>query len=113
MIQFDHILAVNGSMISHGSLTDHTNYVNMNSFEWDPLHEYWKPKFTSGDKITLQMTTVRAETPQLVLALPSPPPPRTLPPKVRIEFRSLGCIFILIRYKNVLKKDVLHQNSSK
>ncbi|CAF4735283.1 unnamed protein product, partial [Rotaria sp. Silwood2] len=26
MIQLDHILAVNGSMIRNGSLNDHTNY---------------------------------------------------------------------------------------
>ncbi len=50
MIQFDHILAVNGSMITHRSLNDHTNYVSMNNFEWDPIHEYWKPKFSLGDK---------------------------------------------------------------
>lgn len=50
MIQLDHILAVNGSMTTHGSLNDHTNYVNMNNFEWDAMHEYWKPKFAMGDK---------------------------------------------------------------
>ena len=50
MIQMDHILAVNGSMITNGSLTDHTSYVSMNNFEWDPIHEYWKPKFAMGDK---------------------------------------------------------------
>lgn len=50
MIQLDHILAVNGSMITHGSLNDHTPYVNMNHFEWDALHEYWKPKYALGDR---------------------------------------------------------------
>jgi hypothetical protein len=50
MIQMDHILAVNGSMITNGSLNDHTNYVNMSNFEWDAAHEYWKPKFALGDR---------------------------------------------------------------
>ncbi len=50
MIQFDHILAVNGSMIINGSLNDHTNYVSMKNFEWDASQEYWKPKFAHGDK---------------------------------------------------------------
>ncbi len=50
MIQLDNILSVNGSMIANGSLNDHTNYVNMNNFEWDTTHEYWKPKFSLGDK---------------------------------------------------------------
>ena len=50
MVQFDNILAVNGSMISNGSLNDNTNYVSMNHFEWDAVHEYWKPKFSVGDK---------------------------------------------------------------
>lgn len=93
MIQLDHILAVNGSMISNGTLTDHTNYVNMSNFEWDPQHEYWKPKYTLGDKITLQMTTIRSDTPRATSSLqptppPPPPPPRTAPPKV-----SLGNIY--------------------
>jgi len=50
MIQFDHVLAINGSMIANGSFNDNTNYVSMNNFEWDGSHEYWKPKFTFGDK---------------------------------------------------------------
>jgi hypothetical protein len=53
MIQLDNILAVNGSMITNGSLSDHTNYVNMNNFEWDGMHEYWKPKFALGDKYVI------------------------------------------------------------
>jgi len=80
MIQLDHVLAVNGAMISNGTLTDHTNYVNISNFEWDPSHEYWKPKFTSGDKISLQMTTIRCETPRVT---PNPPP-RSATPKVSI-----------------------------
>ncbi len=94
MIQFDYVLAVNGSMTSNGTLTDHTNYVNMGNFEWDPSHEYWKPKFTSGDKITLQMTTVKSETPRLIP--PPPPAPRTATPKVSagdIRLISLGKYF--------------------
>jgi len=82
MIQLDHVLAINGAMISNGTLTDHTNYVNMNNFEWDPSHEYWKPKFTSGDRISLQMTTIRCETPR-VNSHPSPAP-RTATPKVSV-----------------------------
>jgi len=66
MIQLDNVLTVNGSMSSNGTLTDHTSYVNMNNFEWDTQHEYWRPKNASGDKITLQMTTVRSETPKLM-----------------------------------------------
>jgi hypothetical protein len=50
MVQFDNILAVNGSMITNGSLNDHTSHVSMNNFEWDAIHEYWKPKFSLGDK---------------------------------------------------------------
>ena len=50
MIQLDHILALNGSMITHGSLNDHTNYVSMNNFEWDAARDYWRPKFAQGDK---------------------------------------------------------------
>lgn len=50
MIQFDHILALNGSMIINGSLNDHTNYVSMQSFDWDSSHEYWRPKLAHGDK---------------------------------------------------------------
>ncbi len=109
MIQLDHVLAINGAMISNGTLTDHTNYVNMSHFEWDPQHEYWKPKFTSGDKITLQMTTVRNETPKLA---PPIPPPRTATPKVNVEIYNerIWNVFFLIRYKNQLKKDVQHQN---
>ncbi|CAF2647567.1 unnamed protein product [Rotaria sp. Silwood2] len=75
MIQLDHILAVNGSMIRNGSLNDHTNYVSMNNFEWDTSRDYWRPKFALGDKITLHMTTTREETSR------SAPPPRTLPVK--------------------------------
>ncbi|CAF3750615.1 unnamed protein product [Rotaria sp. Silwood1] len=75
MIQFDHILAVNGSMIKNGSLNDHTNYVSMNNFEWDASHDYWRPKFALGDKITLHMTTTREETPRNAF------PPRTLQSK--------------------------------
>jgi hypothetical protein len=76
MVQLDHVLAVNGAMISTGTLTDHTNYVNMSNFEWDSSHEYWKPKFTSGDKITLQMLTIKSETSKLISS------PRTVPQKV-------------------------------
>jgi len=50
MVQFENILAVNGSMISNGSLNDNTSYVSMNNFEWDLTHEYWKPKFSAGDR---------------------------------------------------------------
>jgi hypothetical protein len=50
MIQLDHVLAINGAMISNGSLTDHTNYVNIGNFQWDPIHEYWRPKFAFGDR---------------------------------------------------------------
>lgn len=50
MIQLDNILAINGSMITNGSLNDHTNYVSINNFEWDIVHEYWKPKNTHGDR---------------------------------------------------------------
>ncbi|CAF1263136.1 unnamed protein product [Adineta steineri] len=75
LIQFDHILAINGSMISNGSFSDHTNYVNMTNFEWDGPHEYWKPKFTFGDKITLHITTTKDETPR------SAPVSRILPAK--------------------------------
>ena len=82
MIQLDNVLAVNGAMISNGTLTDHTHYVNMTNFEWDYQHEYWKPKFASGDKITLQMTTIRTETPRLPPPIPAP---RAATPKVRIE----------------------------
>ncbi|CAF4102206.1 unnamed protein product [Rotaria sp. Silwood2] len=83
MIQLDHILAVNGAMISSSSASDHTTYVNMNNFEWDPSHEYWKPKFASGDKITLQMTTIRSETPRFIPPpqLPPSPLPRAILPK--------------------------------
>jgi hypothetical protein len=91
MIQFDHILSVNGSMTSNGSLTDHTNYVNMSTFEWDVAHEYWKPKFASGDKITLQMTTVRSESSQSVPPLPAP---RTITPKVKIDIFKVGIYFL-------------------
>ncbi len=113
LIQLDHVLAVNGAMISNGTLTDHTHYVNMTNFEWDSQHEYWKPKFTSGDKITLQMTTVRSETPR---AVPPVPPPRTATPRVSIEIYDdhVGSAFFSeIRYMNQLKKDVQHQNLSK
>ena len=82
MIQLDNVLAVNGAMISNGTLSDHTNYVNMNNFEWDIQHEYWKPRHTLGDKITLQMTTARMETPK---STPPPLLPRTIPPKVSSE----------------------------
>ncbi|CAF0950787.1 unnamed protein product [Rotaria sordida] len=82
MIQLDHILALNGAMVSNGSANDHTTYVNMNNFEWDPSHEYWKPKFASGDKITLQMTTIRSETPRLV-------PPSLLPPPLPSSSRTI------------------------
>lgn len=57
MIQFDQILAVNGSMITHGSLNDHTNYVSMANFEWDSAHDYWRPKFAHGDKY-VQLNTL-------------------------------------------------------
>lgn len=85
MIQLDHILAVNGSMITHGSLNDHTNYVNINHFEWDSMHEYWRPKFAHGDRITLHMTTVKEESPRVapILAVS-----RTLPVKVGIVSES-------------------------
>lgn len=75
MIQLDHVLAVNGSMINSGSSGDHTQYVNLNAFEWDLIHEYWKPKFTYGDRITLQMTTVKPEPPR-----PVPPPRQPVTP---------------------------------
>ncbi|CAF4134840.1 unnamed protein product [Rotaria socialis] len=85
MIQLDHVLALNGAMISSSSSVDHTQYVNMSSFEWDTSHEYWKPINTSGDRITLQMTTAKPETPRpistpkLPLTPPPPPPaPRTI-----------------------------------
>ena len=81
MIQLDHILAVNGSMITHGSLNDHTNYVNIHHFEWDSMHEYWKPKFALGDRITLHMTTVKEESPR---SAPIPTSARTIPVKVWI-----------------------------
>jgi hypothetical protein len=83
LIQLDHVLGINGAMISNGTLTDHSTYVNMSNFEWDSSHEYWKPKFTSGDKITLQMTTVRSETPRLTPPV-QPPPPRSATPKVSV-----------------------------
>lgn len=92
MIQLDNIVHVNGAMISNGGLTDHTRYVNVNDFEWDSQHEYWKPKFTSGDKITLQMITVKSETPR---PTPPPAPPRTMTPRVEkklfvdIDFKHL------------------------
>lgn len=80
MIQLDNVLTINGAMISNGTLADHTNYININHFEWDNQHEYWKPKNTSGDKITLQMTTVRSETPKLI---PPTLPTRSTTPKVK------------------------------
>lgn len=100
MIQLDNVLAVNGSMISNGTLTDHTTYINVSSFEWDAQHEYWKPKFTLGDKITLQMTTVRSETSRVTASIqptpPPQPPPRTAPPKVSLEIvQNLIDIFFL------------------
>ncbi|CAF3778294.1 unnamed protein product [Rotaria magnacalcarata] len=86
MIQLDHVLALNGAMISSSSSVDHTQYVNMSSFEWDTSHEYWKPRNTSGDRITLQMTTPTPETPRPISTpkLPLTPPqpaPRTILPK--------------------------------
>lgn len=85
MIQFDHVLTINGAMISGGTLTDHTNYVHMSDFEWDLSHEYWKPKFASGDKVTLHMTTIRNEIPRMISSpQPPPPPPRIIRSKVNI-----------------------------
>jgi hypothetical protein len=89
MVQLDHVLTVNGAMTSTGSLIDHTNYVNMSDFQWDLSHEYWKPKFASGDKITLQITTIRSEIPRFVPSPPPqppppPPPPRTIRSKVTV-----------------------------
>ena len=78
MIQLDQVLNIRGGMISNGSSTDHTTYVNIDNFEWDHSHEYWKPKLAPGDKITLQMTTLRDETSRLGTSpqqrLPSPLP---------------------------------------
>ncbi|UJR26452.1 hypothetical protein I4U23_007782 [Adineta vaga] len=81
MIQFDHILSVHGAMVSNGSLSDHTSYVHLSDFQWDATHEYWKPKRASGDKITLQMTTVKNDTSR-VSPSPQPPPisPSSPPP---------------------------------
>ncbi|CAF1332696.1 unnamed protein product [Adineta steineri] len=87
MIQFDNILSVNGAMISNGSFIDHTNYIHMSDFEWDLSHEYWKPKYASGDKITLQMTAHRNETPRVVPS-PEPPPPRLPSPSKRMQLRT-------------------------
>ena len=89
MIQFDHILSLRGAMVSTGSLSDHTNYIHMSDFEWDASHEYWKPKFASGDQITLQMTTVRNDIPRLPPS-PQPPssPPRVARPKVNIRMST-------------------------
>ncbi|UJR22622.1 hypothetical protein I4U23_025663 [Adineta vaga] len=67
LVQYDHILAINGSMIANGSFNDHSNYVSTNNFEWDAAHEYWKPKLAYGDKITLHMTSAKDETPRNVL----------------------------------------------
>lgn len=104
MIQLDHVLAVNGAMISNGTLTDHTQYVNISHFEWDSQHEYWKPKFASGDKITLQMTTVRSETPRLI---PPSSPVRTVLPKVSERINKIGEVpDIFVRYTSPWKKDV-------
>lgn len=50
MVQLDHVLAVNGSMVSHGTLSDHTTYVTINNFEWNPAQEYWRPKSSHGDR---------------------------------------------------------------
>ncbi|CAF0761761.1 unnamed protein product [Adineta ricciae] len=90
MVQFDHILSAYGAMVSNGSLSDHTNYIHLSDFEWDIVHEYWKPKCASGDKITLQMTTIRNETTRLPTP-PQPllqPSPRTSPPPPRNMTRS-------------------------
>jgi hypothetical protein len=65
MVQFDHILAVNGSMIVNGSLNDHTNYVSMNNFEWDASHEYWRPKFAFGDKY-VQLNSMKIDLQKLL-----------------------------------------------
>lgn len=51
MVQLDHVLAVNGSMISNGTLSDHTVYVTINNFEWNSSQEYWRPKATHGDRL--------------------------------------------------------------
>lgn len=110
MIQLDHVLSINGSMISNGTLTDHTHYVNVNNFEWDSQHEYWKPKFTSGDKITLQMTTVKNETPK---PTPPPPPPRTITPKVSDEMtKRIIFEYHPLRYTNPWKENRSHRNCS-
>ncbi|CAF1548017.1 unnamed protein product, partial [Didymodactylos carnosus] len=65
MIQLDNILATNGAMVSNGGLPDSINYVNMNNFEWDGIRDFWRPKHAIGDKITLQLTTSRGESPRL------------------------------------------------
>ena len=95
MIQFDNILSVNGAMISNGSFIDHTNYIHMSDFEWDLSHEYWKPKYASGDKITLQMTAHRNETPRVIPSPEPPPPPRLPSPPKRMQIRVCSYLFNL------------------
>ena len=46
MVQLDLTLSVNAT----DSFSDHTNYVSMNHFQWDPTQQCWKPKFAPADK---------------------------------------------------------------
>ncbi|CAF0835886.1 unnamed protein product [Adineta ricciae] len=96
LVQFDHVLAINGSMIANGSFNDHSNYVNTNNFEWDAVHEYWKPKLASGDKITLHMLPSKDETPRnisqlrttLLKTTESPEKGRTIPKLFEININK-------------------------
>jgi hypothetical protein len=51
MVQLDDVLAVNGAMNSSGTLAEHTTYVTIKNFEWNPVQEHWKPILTSHDRL--------------------------------------------------------------
>jgi hypothetical protein len=54
LIQFDYLLGLNGSMSNFGQSGDHFLYANMDFFEWDEVKRFWRPRGSTGDRVTFQ-----------------------------------------------------------
>ncbi|XP_058876584.1 uncharacterized protein LOC131730525 [Acipenser ruthenus] len=63
-IQMDTVAAPNGSLVVHRGrhINEHYCYVDLTLLEWDGRLGYWKPKGSSGDRITLHDTTDEVDT---------------------------------------------------
>ncbi|XP_041133375.1 uncharacterized protein LOC121330720 [Polyodon spathula] len=63
-IQMDTVAAPNGSLVVHRGrhIDEHYCYVDLTLLEWDGRLGYWKPKGSSGDRITHHDTTKEVDT---------------------------------------------------